>query len=475
MNNPYVRWLLVVLVLLVPVVIVAWPTNTDINLPLPWGGDPFTRDISIRQGLDLQGGLQVLLEAELPANQTIDSADMETVRSIIENRVNSLGVSEPVVQVAGDRRVVVELPGLDDPEEALALLKQTGLLEFVDTGAQSLAPGTLIQTDIAITSNPAVTPTVDPTLGATADATQTGEATPTETPAEVPAGPVYHTIMTGAALESARVDTTQGIVVAFTLTDEGSQIFGQHSSTHINQYLTIALDKRVISSPQINAVITDEGVIQGGFTLEEANQLTQVLRYGSLPVPLRVAESRIIGPSLGQDSLNKSLVAGAIGISAVIIFMLLYYRVPGFVASVSIIIYALIALAVFKLIPVTLTLAGVAGFMLSTGSALDANILIFERLKEELRDGKAIGTAMELAWRRAWSSIRDSNIATIIICLILLWFASSFGATIVRGFAITLLIGVGISLFTALVLTRVMLHSVLAAFKPGNYSRWFGI
>ena len=199
------------------------------------------------------------------------------------------------------------------------------------------------------------------------------------------------------------------------------------------------------------------------------------LRYGSLPVPLKVAETRTIGPTLGQDSLNKSLIAGLIGLSAVIIFMVLYYRLPGTVATLSIGVYALLALAVFKFIPVTLTLAGFAGFMLSTGSALDANILVFERLKEELRAGRTLLTALDLAWRRALSSILDSNIATIIICLILIWFASSFGATIVRGFAVTLLIGVAISLFTALVVTRLLLYTSISIFKPEDHGKWFGI
>ncbi|HSQ38571.1 MAG TPA: SecD/SecF family protein translocase subunit, partial [Anaerolineales bacterium] len=200
------------------------------------------------------------------------------------------------------------------------------------------------------------------------------------------------------------------------------------------------------------------------------------LRYGSLPIPFKVVESRVVGPTLGQDSLQKSLIAGLVGIIVVFLFMGIFYRVPGILANVAIIIYGLIAFAVFKYIPVTLTLAGVAGFLLSTGAALDANILIFERMKEELRAGRNLRNAVDLGWSRAWPSIRDSNLATIITSVILFWFGSTFGATIVKGFALTLALGVGISLFTAIVVTRTLLNLVLNAIKPGKENlKWFGI
>jgi len=472
MQNRFVTWLIILLVLLVPVGWVAWPTNTSLNIPL--GDNSIQRDISIRQGLDLQGGLQVLLEADLPADQPLEQSAMETAKDIIANRVNGLGVSEPVVQLAGDRRIVVELPGLGNVDQALSLIKQTGLLEFVDTGSTPIPEGTVIQTDYVsgATSTNSLTAT---TGAATTAATDTAAATPSA----APTGPVYHTLMTGTALVSAnpgRQEITNEIVIQFELTPEGATTFAQHTAANRGKFLTIVLDKTVISSPQIEDTIPDgKGIIRGNFTAESANTLALQLRYGSLPIPLKVAESRIIGPTLGQDSLNKSLVAGLIGLGAVMIFMALYYRLPGLVANISILGYAAIALAIFKLIPVTLTLAGVAGFMLSTGSALDANILIFERLKEELRSGRNLGQALELAWRRAWSSIRDSNIATLIICAILLWFASTFGATIVRGFAVTLMIGIGISLFTALVITRLLLNVVLHFFKPADPGKWFGV
>jgi len=224
----------------------------------------------------------------------------------------------------------------------------------------------------------------------------------------------------------------------------------------------IVLDGRVISSPVIRDAITSgSGVISGDFTSENANKLALQLRYGALPVPLSVVNSRTIGPTLGQDSVRLSMLAGAIGFSTVALFMVLYYRLPGLVAVLALAMYAAITFSLFKLIPVTLTLPGIAGFVLSVGVAVDANILIFERMKEELRDGRNINFALEEGFRRAWPSIRDSNISTIITCTILFWFGSSFGASIVKGFALTLAIGVGVSMFTAIVATRTFLHAFL--------------
>jgi preprotein translocase subunit SecD len=188
-----------------------------------------------------------------------------------------------------------------------------------------------------------------------------------------------------------------------------------------------------------------------------------------------IVESRTVGPTLGQDSLSQSLTAGMVGLTIMVLFMALYYRIPGVIADVSILIYALIAFALFRFVPVTLTLPGIAGLMLSTGSALDANILIFERLKEELRNGRRLSQAIDIAWERAWPSIRDSNIATLITCAILFWFGSSFGATLVKGFSLTLALGVGVSLFSAVVVTRTLLNIILGYFKPANLERWFGI
>jgi preprotein translocase subunit SecD len=291
---------------------------------------------------------------------------------------------------------------------------------------------------------------------------------------------VFHTVMTGKDLDPNQTkvvtDSLGRIQIGFGLTSEGATIFGNHTSQNINKYLTIVLDKRVISSPRIESAITGgQGVITGQFTSEEANNLVLQLRYGSLPIPLKIVETRTVGPTLGQESINKSLLAGIIGLTVVALFMGFYYRLPGIIADLALLCYALLSFAIFKLVPVTLTLPGIAGFILSIGMAVDANVLIFERLKEELRGGKNLTTAIDLGWTRAWSSIRDSNISTLITCVILYWFGNTFGASLVKGFALTLALGVGVSLFTAIIVTRTFLHLVLDNVKLDEHPRWFGI
>jgi len=216
-------------------------------------------------------------------------------------------------------------------------------------------------------------------------------------------------------------------------------------------------------------------VISGNFTSESANNLAVQLRYGSLPIPLKVVSSQTVGPTLGQVSLKKSLLAGLIGLSVVGIFMALYYRLPGVLADLALIVYALLTLALFKLIPVTLTLPGIAGYVLSVGMAVDANVLIFERLKEELRAGRTLRQAIDMGWGRAWPSIRDSNFSTLITSFILFWFGNAFGASIVKGFSLTLAVGVLISMFTAILVTRTFLHLVLDNIQFVEHHAWFGI
>jgi preprotein translocase subunit SecD len=397
---------------------------------------------------------------------------MQTARDIVENRTNALGVSENIIQLAGDRRIVGDFPGAEDADAILDIIQQTGLLEFVDTGDVRPDEGTLLQTDFAVGSSEDDTPA--------ATATPPAEDPATPAPTAEPAVPetVYHTIMTGGELRSVNVgvDPSGKPAIDFTLSSEGAAVFAQHTAANVNKVLAITLDKRVVSAPSINGPIpSGEGQITGNFTAESANTLAVQLRYGSLPIPLKVVETRIIGPTLGEDSLQKSLLAGLIGMIIVALFMGIYYRLPGVVAVVSILFYGTIAFAIFKYFHFTLTLPGIAGFLLSTGAALDANILIFERMKEELRSGRNLVQAVDQGWTRAWSSIRDSNLAAIITSAILYWFGSTFGATIVKGFSLTLALGVAISLFTAIYVTRTLLTLVLRNFKPQNLQAWFGI
>lgn len=407
----------------------------------------------IRQGLDLSGGLQVLLEADVPADEAITREQMDTARNIISQRINGLGVSEPVVQLEGERRILVELPGIDDPEEAFSLIQGTALLEFVDTGTQPLPEGLCIRT------------TNDE--GISRCELENGR---TEAEAELAPAPTFPTVLTGDKLASATAgsSTFGEFFVSFEMTPEGADLLEAHTSTHVGQFLTIVLDKRVISSPTINDVLSDSGQITGQFTLEEAQNLALQLNYGSLPVPLRIEATRQIGATLGTQSVEFSIRAGAIGVLIVLLFMLIYYRLPGALADLALIVYALLNFAFFKWIGVTLTLPAITGFLLSTGMAVDANILVFERMKEELRGGGGdVREAIQDGFTRAWTSIRDSNIATLIICFILFIFGRNFGASTVQGFAITLAIGVLISMFTAVTVTRTFVRLVI-----GNGAEW---
>jgi protein-export membrane protein SecD len=297
-----------------------------------------------------------------------------------------------------------------------------------------------------------------------------GATAPGTTPP--PAGPtrVYADVITGEHLKSAtayRDPNTGQFGIQFELTDEGAQKFADFTTAHADYdqqpyyYLSIVLDKAVISSPHISSPIPDgQGQISGNFTLDEVNNLAIQLRYGALPIPLKVETTRSIGPTLGQDSVQRSIQAGAVGLSIVLLFMLIYYRLPGFLADLALVLYGLVNLALYKLIPVTLTLPAITGFILSTGMAVDANILVFERMKEELRAGRSLGASMEAGFSRAWTSIRDSNISTLITCAILFYFGSTFGAGTVKGFAITLALGVIINIFTAITVTRTFIRLV---------------
>jgi len=461
------------------------PSNSGISI------GSFTRSLNVVLGLDLQGGLQVLLE--VPQGFQVTPEDMNVARQILENRSNGLGVSEVMFQVAGTRRIVGDFPGLTNTQDVIDVLKTTGQMEFVDLGDTPMDPGTVIQTDLGANGQVATPPegTTTPDTTTTPEATTTPDATATPSaatgdqsqsqqtnPTGAATDKVWHTILTGDQLKNVQVKTDQlgKYVITFDLKPDGAKIFGDFTSQNVGKYLAIVLDKRVLSAPVIEGAITDGSVqISGSFTYQSANDLAVSMRYGSLPIPLQEVETRVVGPTLGANSLNKSLLAGIIGFAVITLFMLIYYRLPGLIAMLAIVTYGLITLTVYKLIPVTLTLPGIAGFLLSTGGALDANILIFERFKEELRSGRKIGQALELGMKRAWPSIRDSNIATLITSAILFWFGSAYGASTVKGFALTLALGVIISLFSALVVTRAFMTETLNAFQPKNLQRWLGI
>lgn len=464
--------LLLILVLVLLVVFIDFPLAKDFKKSL------LKRDLDPVLGLDLRGGMQVILQA--PPGFNIDTQLLQETAKILEGRANAYGVSEVIFQVAGDNYILGEFPGLKNTEEVIKVIKQTGLLEWVDVGTDVIPPDTIIKTDYSAN-----------TSSTSAAASTSISPTPDILPNELPAlaanqsqEKVYHTILTGASIKTVSVEPPNspqdGYAIRFALNDEGAKIFSEFTKNNIGKMVAIVLDKKMISSPTIRSQIPDgEGVISGSypnvFTLEEADNLKVILRYGSLPVALDIAESRIVGPTLGQDSLNKSLLAAAIGFLIVSLFMIIYYRLPGVIAVIAISIFGLITFAIYLLLPVTMTLPGIAGFLLSVGSALDANILQFERFKEELRKNRTLTQALELGWNRAWPSIRDSNLATIITSTILFWFGSTFGATIVKGFALTLFIGVGVSLFTALLVTRTLLGIVISKMENANRTTWFGL
>jgi preprotein translocase subunit SecD len=438
-------------------------------------GDVKSDKFYIHKGLDLQGGLQVVLEARPAAGQNVDGDVLSGTRDTIERRVNGLGVSEPLIQTRGDDQIVVELPGVDDPQAAIDLLQETALLEIINTNGEQLLEGTRVNT----TLGPAAAPNVaqpTPTVGA-----GTPEASPVASPtAAAPtatvSGPTYETIISGADIDDAYPTQDQfgTLVVGFDLKGSGSEKFCQFTSANVGSPMSIVVDKQVINTAVIQSPICQGQGQISGMTSQEVRDLSLQLKSGALSVPLGVVQSRTVGPTLGQDSIDKSIVAGVVGLTLVALLMVLYYRLPGLLSVVALLIYSAIVFSLFKLIPVTLTLAGIAGFILSIGMAVDANILIFARLKDELRLGRSIRSAVEAGFDHAWPSIRDSNISTMITCVILYWFGRYVGASLIQGFALTLFVGVVISMFTAIIVTRTLLR-VLLNLRPIHNRWWLGV
>jgi preprotein translocase subunit SecD len=401
----------------------SWHVDTVIagpNIDLSRFNIPYYRELNVKQGLDLQGGTEVSLRldmSKIPSSDRQSASDAAV--SVLQNRVNYTGATEAVVQparVGDDWRVLVELPGVKDTDQAVSLIGQTAQLEFREFADPGQATTGF--------------PTMDNTIS---------------------------TGITGNDLERAVVDTTSNTTpsVAITFTSEGAKKFADVTTRLVGQPLPVFLDDQLLAYPTVSTAITDgKGIISGGFTAQTAKQLALQLSAGALPVPIEVVEQRTIGATLGQDSINRSVIAGAVGLGLVMLFMALSYGALGLIADLALLLYAMFSLALFKWIPITLTLSGIAGFILSVGMAVDANILIFERFKEEKRHGNKMRAALEIGFNRAWPSIRDSNISTLITCAILY----GFGSGTVRGFALTLALGVLVSLFTAVVVTRTFLR-----------------
>jgi preprotein translocase subunit SecD len=398
--------------------------DTKISHPeidLNFGRIKFKRDLEIKKGLDLEGGAHLVFQADMKdiPFENRNSA-IEAAKKNIERRINFFGISEPVVQTAKsgeDYRLIVELPGIEDINRAIDLIGSTAQLEFWEQIEASPSAG----------------------------------FKPTD--------------LTGRDLKISQVrfdPNTSQPVVSLTFSSEGGKKFAEITSRNVGRIVAIYLDKKIISMPVVEEPITSgEAIIKGNFTLQEAKDLSIKLNAGALPVPIKIIEQRNIGATLGRESVQKSLKAGMIGLLMVAIFMGAYYGKLGLLADLALVLYGLITLAIYKFIPVTLTLPGIAGFILSIGMAVDSNILIFERMKEEQRSGKPWQIAMELGFGRAWDSIRDANICTLITCFILFnpfnWgFLNVSG--MVRGFALTLGLGIFISLFTGIVVTRTLLR-----------------
>lgn len=420
-------------VVFVPGILIAQVTN------------PLTGNlIETKLGLDLQGGSRVEYKVVVAPGQPLpDSGKLNTIREIMERRVNASGVGEPIVQTQGTDRIVVEMPGVSDPEAVRRLVGSTGRLDFVPLPVErygsQLSPGP--------EPVPAKGQPIDPTLPVLFSGDQLSSA-----------NPVF------------RTDTNER-AVSFTLKDKAKTDFAVWSSANVNNFFAIVLDGTVVSAPYIREPITGgDGQISGDFTAAEQKDLVTVLQFGALPYPVEEVFSGDISATLGLDFLKQSLLAGLIGIGTVFVFMLVYYRLPGLVAVIALVYYTLVVLAVFRMIPVTLTLAGVAAFVLSVGMAVDANILIFERTKEELRAGKSLYAAVEAGFNRAWNSIFDSNVSSLITATILWW----FGSSVIRGFALVLIVGVLTSMFTAVSLSRTVLRFVVRRSWAQRH-RYFGV
>ncbi len=410
--------------LVILVILIGWFTYAS-----QFGGSSVVSKFAFKLGLDLAGGTELIYKADVSQVSSGDvSGALSSLKDVIERRVNLFGVSEPVVQLEGagtfskDNKLIVDLPGVTDVKQAIAQIGQTPLLEF------------------------RLLPTNFPSPASTSEqiyelSTSTG--------------------LSGRFLSHADLQFNNQVggtpVVTLSFNPEGTTLFAKITRENVGQILAIFLDKQPISTPRINEEIpSGNAQISGSFSASEARDLVRNLNYGALPVPIELVSTQTIGPSLGASALHAGIDAGLWGFLILAAFLILWYRLPGLIATIALVMYVIISLAIFKLVPVTLTAAGLAGFILSIGMAVDANILIFERMKEELRRGKHLNVAIHEGFHRAWLSIRDSNISSIITAVVLFW----LGTSAVKGFALTLGLGVVISMFTAITVSRTFLFAL---------------
>ena len=372
---------------------------------------------SIKQGLDLQGGTHIVLEGEDSIDGKVTDDAMNRVVKIIERRVNELGLTEPIVQRQGQKRVIVELPGINDPEKAIAMIGKTALLEFKD--------------------------------------------------------PQGRTVLTGKDLKDSRAQIdgqNKRPLVGIEFTDAGSKKFEEVTRRLVGQPIEIVFDGETLMKPNVNEPISGgKAVITGNRSMEEAEHMAILLRSGALPVKVNIMENRTVGPSLGQDSKEKSMKAFEIGVIGILVFMLVFYKISGFVANIALILYVLLLLLSMKYMNATLTLPGIAGVILSMGMAIDGNVLIFERFKEELHSGKTLRAAMDSGFNRAFGTILDGNVTTLFVAVVLFY----LGTGPIKGFAVTLIIGLILSMFTAVTVTKFLLKSLIASNVIKN-SKYFG-
>lgn len=461
-------------------VLVTFPSNPKRYLPgfIPWPEEACAGPICIgrglkigdferremRLGLDLRGGTRLVLEADTAANPGINLNDaMKTAVDVVERRVNAFGVAESITERVGENRISVQLPGISS-EEAVDRIGRTANLQFMELAKTPDGNNVVFEDPDGTTFTRPLEEVRNSTL-----MIQQAKFVPIV----VPNDDGIPTELNGSFLNRGDIfisrDTLGRPVLNFGMNSEGAKLLERATTKLLNpqQPMAFALDGELIRdrtgfivAPRVGAILSDRAVIEG-LDSSTANTLETLLRTGAFPIPLRVVAQEDVDATLGESAVSQSVDAGLIAIFVVMAFMTLYYRLPGVIASLALFVYVSVSLMVFKMVPVTITSAGMAAFVLSVGMAVDANILIFERMKEELRLGRSLTSAIDAGFSRAWSSIRDSNVATLITCAILYWFGDQFGASLVKGFALTLALGVLVSMFSAITVTRTFLHTLI--------------